>query len=190
MINSSQDNADVNNLLNQLKLKHKKQQATDQVSSHSHKNSIDKLLGQVKSELSNQQKKESRELTHPQADQESNKNLEDLKQQLQAKKQQIVQQKPQQSPGIDNNLGTFKQQFQHKQQEQIQTSTHRNQEEIRYAEQRKQQQQKLLVRRAEKWLNELDKYSDEGSWFEEFAYSYPSRLEAAIEYLSILENPS
>ena len=60
-------------------------------------------------------------------------------------------------------------------------------DEIRKAEYRKQRQEKQLIAQAQKWLKELQPYSDEGVWFAQFAESYPSRLEAAIDYLKALQ---
>ncbi|MEM6400172.1 MAG: hypothetical protein AAF757_08035 [Cyanobacteria bacterium P01_D01_bin.116] len=52
-------------------------------------------------------------------------------------------------------------------------------------------QEKLKVKRlealkgqAQEWLEKLEPLSPEGIWFESFAQSYPSKLEAAIEYLN------
>ena len=56
------------------------------------------------------------------------------------------------------------------------------QEENRQA-QIKAQQLEALKLEAEAWLKTLDPFSSEGFWFERFAESYPSKLEAAIEYL-------
>ena len=53
-------------------------------------------------------------------------------------------------------------------------------------EQIKQQQRQAVKKEAEVWLKKLDPKSAEGLWFEEFAYSYPSKLEAAIDYLQAL----
>jgi hypothetical protein len=41
-----------------------------------------------------------------------------------------------------------------------------------------------LKKQAQDWLDKLDPYSPEGLWFERFAETYPSKLEAAIDYLS------
>lgn len=54
-------------------------------------------------------------------------------------------------------------------------------------EQIKQQQRQALTREAEAWLKKLNPRSAEGLWFEEFAYSYSSKLEAAIDYLQALK---
>lgn len=51
----------------------------------------------------------------------------------------------------------------------------------------KQQQREALKKEAEAWLKKLNPRSAEGLWFEEFAYSYSSKLEAAIDYLQALK---
>ncbi|MBD2254188.1 salt stress protein, Slr1339 family [Nostoc parmelioides] len=50
-------------------------------------------------------------------------------------------------------------------------------------EQIKAKQREALKQQAQNWLEKLDPFSPEGLWFERFAESYPSKLEAAIEYL-------
>ncbi len=50
-------------------------------------------------------------------------------------------------------------------------------------EQLKAKQLKALKVQAKQWLAKLDPLSSEGLWFERFAESYSSKLEAAIEYL-------
>ena len=39
------------------------------------------------------------------------------------------------------------------------------------------------VRQAQVWLKKLDKDSDERYWFDQFAFKYASRIDAAIDYL-------
>jgi hypothetical protein len=56
------------------------------------------------------------------------------------------------------------------------------QERIRQ-EQVKAKQLEVLKIQAKEWLAKLDPLSSEGLWFERFAESYSSKLEAAIEYL-------
>lgn len=51
----------------------------------------------------------------------------------------------------------------------------------------KQQQRQALTKEAQEWLKKLNPHSEEGLWFEEFAYDYPSKLEAAIDYLQALK---
>jgi hypothetical protein len=57
-------------------------------------------------------------------------------------------------------------------------------------EQERNRQEKLKAKQLEalkveanEWLAKVDPLSSEGLWFERFAESYPSKLEAAIEYL-------
>ncbi|MEG4218332.1 salt stress protein, Slr1339 family, partial [Microcoleus sp. Pol14C4] len=45
------------------------------------------------------------------------------------------------------------------------------------------QTQRQKVRQAQVWLKKLDKNSDEGYWFDQFAFKYSSRIDAAIDYL-------
>ncbi len=54
-------------------------------------------------------------------------------------------------------------------------------------QQRKQQQRDALAKQAQMWLKKLDPLSEEGLWFEEFAYTYSSKIEAAIDYLEALQ---
>ena len=42
------------------------------------------------------------------------------------------------------------------------------------------------VRQAQVWLKKLDKNSDEGYWFDQFAFKYSSRIDAAIDYLQVV----
>ncbi|AFZ02825.1 salt stress protein, Slr1339 family [Calothrix sp. PCC 6303] len=51
-------------------------------------------------------------------------------------------------------------------------------------EQLKIQQAEVFKKQAEDWLKNLDPLSSEGLWFERFAEQYPSKLEAAVEYLA------
>ncbi len=53
-------------------------------------------------------------------------------------------------------------------------------------EQRRQRKREALTQEATDWLKKLNPRSEEGRWFEEFSYSYPSKLEAAIDYLAAL----
>ncbi|WP_414516121.1 salt stress protein, Slr1339 family [Nostoc sp. PCC 9305] len=56
------------------------------------------------------------------------------------------------------------------------------QERIRQEKIKAKQLEALKVQ-AKEWLTKVDPLSSEGLWFERFAESYPSKLEAAIEYL-------
>lgn len=120
-------------------------------------------------------------------------------QQSQTKPQTKPHTKPQIKPSSEENL---LEQIQQQYQQQDQAELQRQQELQRQAEQKQQQesqqkQQRLeqlrIQRRAElektasDWLKQLNPKSAEGRWFEEFACSYASRLEAAIDYLEALE---
>ncbi len=66
--------------------------------------------------------------------------------------------------------------------EELEKQQQQEQEKIRQA-QIKAQQLETEKSEAEAWLKKLDPFSSEGLWFERFAQSYSSKLEAAIEYL-------
>ncbi|MCU0533741.1 MAG: hypothetical protein MUD14_07590 [Hydrococcus sp. Prado102] len=59
-------------------------------------------------------------------------------------------------------------------------------EKQRQEEQRQQRKKQALRQQAQEWLKTLNPRSEEGRWFEEFSYSYESKLEAAIHYLEAL----
>jgi hypothetical protein len=170
MANSSGDKFNLDSLLSQVKSNYQSQhdQGKQPLKSHielSHNSSND-LLESIKSEF--KQKKDSvtvdfeinkQKNRNQKVFADSEKILEDIKKNRQIQKETEDQQLKQ-----------------------------HNQEEIRYTEQRRQQQQKLLTRKAQQWLADLDIYSEEGLWFEEFSRTYPSKLEAALEYLAMVEN--
>ncbi|PSB00363.1 salt stress protein, Slr1339 family, partial [Merismopedia glauca] len=66
-----------------------------------------------------------------------------------------------------------------KQEEQIKV------EKIRQEQLQKERRQGL-EKKAQEWLKQLNPHSQEGLWFEEFAYKYASKLDAAIDYLQVL----
>ena len=85
---------------------------------------------------------------------------------------------------IDNILAEVKQDIEEKQVlEQQQKQQELEEERIRQ-EKLKANQLEALKAQAQQWLQKLEPLSTEGMWFETFAQSYPSKLEAAIEYLS------
>lgn len=53
-------------------------------------------------------------------------------------------------------------------------------------EQKRKKKREALTQEATEWLKKLNPHSEEGLWFEEFSYSYPSKLDAAIDYLTAL----
>ncbi len=87
------------------------------------------------------------------------------------------------------------QQHQERQLQQAQLQQHqerdRQEQQSRETQLREQQKQErkrqALKKEAEVWLKKLHLNTEEGRWFEEFSYNYPSKLEAAIDYLSALK---
>ncbi|MBF2056758.1 MAG: hypothetical protein IGQ45_05925 [Cyanobacterium sp. T60_A2020_053] len=67
-------------------------------------------------------------------------------------------------------------------QRQAKAEAKRQEEEAKITAQKREQ----LKQKAEKWLKNLDPTSDEGFWFSQFAMSYDSPLQAAIEYLQVM----
>ncbi|MEH2067771.1 MAG: hypothetical protein V7K47_06330 [Nostoc sp.] len=88
------------------------------------------------------------------------------------------------SPSLmDNLLAEVKADFAEKDAtEELKRQQELEQERIRQ-EQLKAKQIDALKVEAKEWLAKIDPFSPEGLWFERFAESYPSKLEAAIEYL-------
>lgn len=75
------------------------------------------------------------------------------------------------------------------QEEKIAQQQRRQQELIeaqRREELRERKRQEGLRQQAQQWLTKLNPRSEEGKWFEEFSYSYESKLEAAIDYLEAM----
>ncbi|MEA5554159.1 hypothetical protein VB713_24805 [Anabaena cylindrica UHCC 0172] len=88
---------------------------------------------------------------------------------------------------IDNLLSEVKTDFLEKDAaEELKQKQELEQEKSRQA-QLKAKQLETLRKRAKDWLSKLDPFSPEGLWFERFAEAYPSKLEAAIEYLQTNE---
>ena len=54
-------------------------------------------------------------------------------------------------------------------------------------EQKEQRRKAALQQRPQQWLKTLNPRSEEGKWFEEFSYSYDSKLAAAIDYLEAMQ---
>jgi hypothetical protein len=55
--------------------------------------------------------------------------------------------------------------------------------QVQHQQKAQQQRQADLKKRSEAWLAQLDPLAGEGVWFEQFARTYPSRLEAAMDFL-------
>jgi hypothetical protein len=113
--------------------------------------------------------------------------LDDIAIQYQNLRTQYKKNTPRPKTEAPQQLKQLKQNYQHQKQGSQHYSPRQNLDEIRLAEQRQQQQKKQAIAQANQWLNQLEPYSEEGMWFEQFAGSYPSRLDAAIDYLRALK---
>jgi hypothetical protein len=122
--------------------------------------SIDKLLAELKSEYEQPQK--------PQQQSKPSPNKPEVKSK---------------SSILDNILADVKSDFE----ERDSVLELQKQQELEHERIRQQQLQakqvETLNKYARDWLEKLDPLSAEGIWFERFAEGYPSKLEAAIEYL-------
>ncbi|ARV58910.1 hypothetical protein BZZ01_09935 [Nostocales cyanobacterium HT-58-2] len=118
--------------------------------------SIDKLLAEVKAEY-----EESKSEQH-----QPKTNLIKPISQFQSKSESL----------IDNLLAEVKADFEQKDfSEKLQ-----RQQELEELQAKKLEE---LKKQAKDWLAKLEPLSIEGLWFERFSEGYPSKLEAAIEYL-------
>ncbi|NEP01435.1 MAG: hypothetical protein F6K58_22815 [Symploca sp. SIO2E9] len=147
--------------------------------------SIDELLAQIKSEYQEEK----------QAKQSKKKPLYEQvceQKQLQSKPPQMPispiqnRQKTLDSAAEDKLLAEVKAEFQELDRaKQLKIEQYQRQKKCE-EEQRLTKQRKALTQQASEWLKNLDIDSEEGLWFEEFAYNYSSKLEAAIDYLQVL----
>lgn len=211
--NMQPENSNLDELVNQIKSEHQRKPSA---LSQDHSDSTDDVLNEVKSQFQQQsdeeddndliadiksqfqqtsQKKTSEDSSLEELkskfkvssspSQESNEDLfVDVKSRYQQQRMSFSSQKG----DSDELLGDLKKQHQTEKTQKSQEDYQRNREEILKAEQQQQKKRKYLTRKAQTWLENLDPYSDEGFWFEEFAESYESRLDAAVEYLAVLED--
>ncbi len=99
----------------------------------------------------------------------------------------IVSSHPFAASGIDKLLADVKSDFKQKDlAQELQRQEELQAKQVRQ-EQIKAKQKEGLKKEAKSWLEKLDPLSSEGLWFERFAQGYPSKLDAAIEYLESVE---
>jgi hypothetical protein len=128
---------------------------------------IDKLLAEIQQEYSEPKPK----LPNPNSQTSQNKSVSSAP-------------KKAGSNSIDRLLGELQADFQEKDlAEELQQKQKIEAERIKN-EKLKMQQAEVFKKQAEDWLRKLDPLSSEGLWFERFAEQYPSKLEAAIDYLA------
>lgn len=158
------NNDDLDKILKELKTEYKTNNSSKNIAkSSSNSDRTDDLLNQVKSKI----KTNTAPISNRSEQTKSN------------------------NPQINHDLDSIKAEYQKKQnwqKSQEGLKLKRNQQEIVSQEQQKQLQHKKLIQQAEKWLANLNPLSEEGMWFNQLAESYPSQLEAAIDYLSTLKS--
>jgi hypothetical protein len=84
---------------------------------------------------------------------------------------------------IDNLLADVKADFQERDAAEELKKQQELEAEKKHQAKLKAQQRESLKKQAKEWLDKLDPLSSEGIWFEQFAQTYPSKLDAAIDYL-------
>ena len=153
-------------------------------------NNLDELLSDLKSKYKASKPSNNPEIAHNKANDTDNL-LNEVKSEIKTNKSSVPANTKKITPNnsqADEYLDSIKAQYKNKQthkKSQEELTFNRNKEEIIIQEQQKQLKRKQLIRQAEKWLANLDPSSDEGLWFNQLAESYPSKLEAAIHYLSL-----
>jgi Mg2+ and Co2+ transporter CorA len=148
--------------------------------------SIDNYLAEIQSKLNDKQKLSSAcspDQTSSQPSDSDNFLLE-LKGKFEHKKKEDISQP---KVNIDEDyLHNIAENFQAKRRQENEIIQQEKLEIIQQEELNKQRRRKQLTIKAKQWLKNLDPNSDEGFWFEQFADSYQSKLEAAIDYLEAL----
>lgn len=164
---------------------------------------IDDLLSQLKAEYTQNEPKKavSRETPSPQPPKVASSPLDqllaDVKTEIEgnisASKPQFSSYTPERKPSLyqsSSQSHPLLADLQEEYKEQALLEEKQRQQEIleqqRLELQREQKKREILKRRAQEWLNKLNPKSEEGRWFEEFACSYSSRVQAAMDYLEAL----
>ncbi|NEO46570.1 MAG: hypothetical protein F6K55_21560 [Moorea sp. SIO4A3] len=91
------------------------------------------------------------------------------------------------STAQDRELAEMRTEFEKQDQEDALKQQQELEAEQKRLQQQKQREREALTQQATEWLKNLTPNSAEGLWFEEFSDSYPSKLEAAIDYLQALK---
>ncbi|MBD2438970.1 hypothetical protein H6G69_19500 [Nostoc sp. FACHB-110] len=139
---------------------------------------IDNILAEVKTDIEEQAT--SKNLPTPPNYQLIKPNLNQLPPDILPS---FIAEEPQSKSVIDNILAEVKADVEEQAAaEELQKQEQLKQERLRQAK-IKAQKLEALRKKAQAWLDKLDPFSAEGLWFERFAEGYPSKLDAAIEYL-------
>jgi hypothetical protein len=97
-----------------------------------------------------------------------------------------IQSPPQAHVNLDGLLNQIKAESQKPEKIDLGQQNQQNIAEIQQRELNTQKQKRLNLQQAEAWLKNIDPRSEEWLWFEQFAYDYELKVEAAIEYLKAL----
>lgn len=144
--------------------------------------SIDKLLSELKAEY--QQPANSQVEKNEEVEIKEVKKAKKIKLDSSSPSSSLFASSPAKGDAIDNLLAEVKQDFQQKQLLEEQEKQQELEKERIRQEELKAKKLEAVKNQAQQWLEKLEPLSPEGLWFESFAKSYPSKLEAAIEYLS------
>lgn len=151
--------------------------------------SMEQMLAELKTELesgSNRPGNSAQQSTNPnnnqtevaQAKNKNNHNRQSLNALIDADYQQQAQKREAKLADIKRQEEAKIAEQQRRQQELIEAQ--------RREELRERRRKEALREQAQQWLKNLSLNSEEGRWFEEFSYSYESKLEAAIDYLEAM----
>jgi hypothetical protein len=168
-------------------------------------NEIDDLLSQIKTEYESERQPQKSLPTNPKPQQEEQNNslldnlLAEVKHEVEERgtkpKQDLsfdLYERPKKDIVTSRSQSDLISQVQQEFQEKEKIEQQRKQQQLQEEKQRQQQQERRrrqdLEKQAKEWLKNLKPNSDEGVWFEEFSYTYESRLEAAIDYLQAMRD--
>lgn len=92
-----------------------------------------------------------------------------------------------QSTNKHDLISQLQQEYQAKEQKEQELQQQEQLRQQKQQEQKEQRRKEALKEKAQQWLKKLEPNSEEGLWFEEFAYNYESKLVAAMDYLTALD---
>jgi hypothetical protein len=172
-------------------------------------NEIDDLLAKLKAEY-NQPQAESlsstakslpdkNKQTKPEKIQPLDNLLAEVKEEFESKKTQINERtskptnfvkkslvKPPISSATNSLIQDLQAEYQGKEREEQKLKQEQLLAQQKQQQEKEKRRQQALKQTAKEWLEKLDFNSDEGLWFEEFAYAYESKIEAASDYLQAI----
>lgn len=140
------------------------------------KDLLDNLLNQVQQEITQQPTQYSSPAPSISYSSQTNPLLEELQADIEKEKQLKLAQ--------ERQFKLEQEQYQEQLEKQQQQLEIQRQKEAQLQKEKEKQQ---LRKEAETWLKKLNRRSEEGRWFQEFAEGYDSELDASIDYISALK---